>query len=271
MAKQQKNAVLATRKQSRYADALESSPELLDELKSAAEESLSLRDEISVARTILGESIRSMGRATAQNNGVLPQAFGMLVLQQMREVNSLISSCASIEAKRQDQQLDAAKLILLLGRLRDDLRLSLKEAGFLGAIPFIDAAFGRARWTGQLDDAAVAEALQAPASFDVKFRPIERDSDGKLLEGRTSYDTPEDALGAGAKDLDLTSRSTRAAQNRDAKSPLRKVEDRRLEAELSQANEALDAEIADAAESGAPLPGVSEERASKLNKLDHLT
>lgn len=261
---------------SRYESALASAPHLLEELRDAAEESLSLRDEISVARTILGESIRSLGRATAMNDGVMPAGLGQLVLSQMREVNSLIGSCAAIEAKRQDQQLDAAKLILLLGRLRDDLRQSLREAGMSGAVPFIDAAFERARWTGQLDDAAVQEALSAPASFDVKFRPIERDEQGKLLEHSTAYDTPQEALDG--RDLDLTARSKKMSDARDpakkaaadTRTPLQKVEDEKLKAELAQANDMLDLEIdqatKEAAEDGKPLPGMGEARSSRLDK-----
>lgn len=261
-----------TRKASRYAAALSSSPELLEALQQAAEEGLSLRDEVSAARAILGESMRMLGRATQANDGIMPQSVAALCLNQMREVNALISSCAAIEAKRQDQQFDAAKMVLLLGRLRTDICLALKEAGFVGAVPFVQRAFGDARWTGALDQAAVDEAMAAPASFDIKFRPIERDASGKLLEHKQAFDTPEDAL-SNAKDLDLTSRSTTAAEKREAAlkpvtgpNALQKIEDSSLKAELEAANARLEQEIAEAAESGNPLPGVSEERTSKLRK-----
>jgi len=259
-----------SRKVSRYEANLESSPHLLEQLQAAAEESLSLRDEVVAAKMILGESIRMLGRATAQNDGVMPQAVAGLILGQMREVNALVSSCAAIEAKRVDQQFDAAKMILLLGRLRTDICLALKEAGMAGAVPFVQAAFGRARWTGALDQGAVDEALAAPASFDIKFRPIERDTTGKLREHSTAFDTPEEAL-AGAADLDLTPRSAKlieAREKRDLRTPAAKAEDSALKAELEAANNGLDqqidAEIAAAEEGGNPLPGVSELRSSKL-------
>ena len=256
-----KSLVTGSKKISRYLQALESSPHLLDQLKEAAEESLSLRDEVAAARTILGESMRMLGRATSENNGVMPQSVAAMVLGQLREVNSLVSSCANIEARRQDQQLDVAKLVLLLGRLRDDLRLSLKEAGLHGAVPFIDAAFARAKWTGALDDAAVQEALSAPLSFDVKFRPIERDASGKLLEHKQSFDTPEEAL-TNAKDLDLTTRSSKLADKRVV-TPLKSAEDEVLKKELEQTNNMLDAEIDTAQEEGNPLPGAAQRREDK--------
>lgn len=254
-------------KATRYADALESSPELLAALQAAAGETLSLRDEVIAAKAILGESIRTLGRATAANGGSMPQSIAVLVLQQMREVNSLVTSCAAIEAKRVDQQFDAAKMILLLGRLRTDICLALKEAGFGMAVKVVTAAFGRASWTGALDQSSVDEALNAPASFDVKFRPIERGADGKLSEGEQTFDDPAEAVRVKStpgvtttnSDLDQTARSLKLSQHRDA------AEDAKLKAELAQVNDRLDAEIDDAAANGEPLPGVSEVRRSKLN------
>lgn len=269
-------AISAPKRRSRYAQALESSPDLLEQLLGAAEETLSLRDEVAAARAILGETMKTLGRATNEA-GVMPQGLAGLALQQLREVNTLITSCAAIEAKRVDQQFDAAKMVMLLGRLRTDICLALKDAGMPEAVPFVHAAFGRAKWTGALDQAAVDEALSAPVSFDIKFRPIERDSSGKLLEHSQAFDTPEDAL-ANSKDLDLTSRSDKAAAKRaeivgpaPAKSgkPLN-ADDAALKAELEAANDQLDKqideEIAAAAEAGTPLPGVSESRASKLDQ-----
>ncbi len=263
-----------SKRTSRYAQALGSSPELLEHLHEAAEEGLSLRDEVSAARVILGETMRMLGRATQAANGIMPQSIAQLALSQMREVNSLISSCAAIEAKRQDQQFDAAKMVLLLGRLRTDICLALKEHGMAEAVPFVQAAFGTAKWTGALDQAAVDEAMAAPASFDIKFRPIERDEAGKLLEHKQAFDSPEEAL-SNAKDLDLTSRSAKlqdkrasTAQPTSLASNLQKVEDESLKAELEQANNLLEQEIAAASEEGAPLPGVSEARTSKLKKED---
>lgn len=276
------------KKRSRYADSLESSPELLAQLQAAAEETLSLRDEVAAARAILGETMRTLGRITAQNDGIMPQSVAQLALGQMREVNALISSCAAIEAKRVDQQFDAAKMVLLLGRLKTDICLALKETSQLTpsvAVALVNNAFARARWTGALDQATVDEAMAAPASFDVKFRPIERDQTGKLLEHKDAFDSPEDALAAG-KDLDLTPRSDKMRDARlsarDAANnlliptavtpstvkPLQRIEDEKLKAELEQANNQLDAEIADAQESGMSIPGVTEARTSKLSRAE---
>lgn len=245
-------------KATRYARALESSPALLDELRDAAAETLSLREELHVARTVLGETVRMLGQTTAQA-GVMPQGVARLVLDQIREVNSLVSSCAAIEAKRQDQALDAAKLILLLGRLRDDLRVTLKEAGLVTAVPFVDAAFARAKWTGALDEAAVQDALAAPASFDVKFRPIERGADGKIRESEEVFERPQDALGGGPTQPSGPAGPTKTPDGL-APTAASLTEDDQLKAELAQANAALDREIedqlADADEAGAPLPGV---------------
>lgn len=259
-------------KATRLARNLESAPQLVEELVEATQESLSLREEIGAARVIVGESVRMLGRATAANDGVMPQGIAAVVLDQMLQLNTLISSCAAIEAKRLDQQFDAAKLVMLIGKLRQEICSALKDAGFVGAVPFVQACFGRARWTGALDQAAVDEALAAPQSFDVKFRPIERDDAGRLREHRDAFETPQDAL-ANAADLDLTSRSDKMAGARaagaaaeKAANPLIRAEDADLKRELEQANDLLDAEIEAAKEAGQPLPGVSEMRASKLDR-----
>jgi hypothetical protein len=249
----------------RYEAALESSPHLLDQLRAAGDESLSLRGEVAAARVLLGESLRVLGRAHNASGGVLSGAAVQLVSENLRQVNAMVTSCAAIEAKRLDQSLDAAKVALLLARLRDDLRRSLKEAGQIGAIPFIDAAFDRAKWTGALDADTVRDALAAPASFDVKFRPIERDAMGRVHERNRAFDRAEDALLEGGQGgLPL--------ESDDARDPLTVAEDRALLEDIERANAALDGEIEDAAESGAPLPGVTPPGLpkSRLNRLDAL-
>lgn len=249
---------------SRYLQALESSPHLLEQLSQASGESLSLRAEVALMRTMLGELVRMMGRASgADGNPTAIAAMAGVITAQVKAVESVVNSCAAIEAKKVDQSLDAAKLVLLLSNLREDMRRSLRDAGFKAAVPFVDASFDRAKWTGALDEASVKEALAAPASFDVAFRPIERDHTGKVREHALAFDTPEEAV-AQAGTIPVTPAQIKEAQ--DAADPKAKFERDKLQAELAQANDMLDSEIADAAENGAPLPGLSESRASKLDK-----
>lgn len=256
---------------SRYARALESSPHLLDQLSQASGESLSLRAEVALMRVLLGELVRMMGRAAAAP-GTEPSAVVAmvgLVSQQIRSVEAVVNSCAAIEAKKVDQSLDAAKLVLLITNLREELRRGLRDAGLKGGVAIVDGVFDRAKWTGALNDATVKEALQAPASFDVQFRPIERDASGKVREHARAFDTPDEAL-AEAGQIKATPLLNVAQPAAPAMSANERFERDKLNDELAQANAMLDAEIAAAAEAGNPLPGVSEARASKLNRLDPL-
>lgn len=176
-------AVAPSRAPSRYERIMDSSPRLVDQLRQAEEQdALSLRDEIAAARVTLGESLRILARVEAKN-GVIDPAAVVLLSDQLKTVRELIRDEAGIRARNKEIGLDAAKVMLLVGALRDDLRRTLAGAGQAAALPFIEAVFERAKWPDQVDERTVQEALEAPAEYEVAFRVIERDErTGKVLE-----------------------------------------------------------------------------------------
>ncbi len=176
----------------RYERTLEMSPALLDRLQQASASELSLRDEVALARTLLDEVLASVAAAHGRTGKLSADGLGLL-MEQLNQVHRLVESAASIEAKRGDQALSATHVLLLVTALRDDLRRSLTAAFGDGAAELVDDAFRRQRWTGGLDPAAVAEALAAPAAYEVKFRPLEREGgDGPVRERRDAI--PADGL-----------------------------------------------------------------------------
>ncbi len=175
-----------------YERATERSPKLLARLREAQGESLDLRSEVALARTALAE-VMSQVSEIHQKSGKL-SADGFAILQsQLDHVSKVVERAATIESKRVDQGIDVAKLVILMSSLRDDMRRNLLKAGLNTAVPYIDAAFERAKWSGDLDDETIEKILAAPASYDVEFRPIEREGD-KPIESRETVKRPEDAL-----------------------------------------------------------------------------
>lgn len=171
-----------------YTKILERSPVLLDRLREAQGESLSLRSEAALARALLGHVLSVLAQAHGRTGKLDADALG-LVLQQLEQVSRIVEKGAGIEAKRDDQRIEISKLVILMSALRDDLRRNLKRAGLEPALEFVDAAFARARWTGELSEEAVNEVLAAPASYNVEFRPIEREGD-KLVEREKTASDP---------------------------------------------------------------------------------
>jgi hypothetical protein len=179
-----------------YLQALERSPALLERMKQAAETDLNLRGEAALARALLTEVLGKLAQIH-QRNGKLDAETLVVAQNMVREVSGVIERASNIEAKKIDQGIDAAKLVLLMSNLRNDLQRSLERAGFNNALPYIDAAFERAKWTGDLSEEVVNSALAAPASYDVKFRVIERDGpNGKPKESADLISKPEEALRA---------------------------------------------------------------------------
>jgi hypothetical protein len=177
-----------------YADVLEHSPTLLARLKRAAEQDLSLRGEVALARGLLSELLAKLAQVHGKDGKLNLEAM-VLAQGMIKELSLVVERAAGIESKRVDQGLDAAKLVLLMTNLRNGLRQALDRAGFAGALPYIDAAFEKAKWTGDLSEEVVEEALRAPAAYDVKFRLIDRASlNDRPTESEELVDEPEKAL-----------------------------------------------------------------------------
>lgn len=172
---------LAAREPGEYRRALERSPGLQARLESASRQRLDLREEAALARAFLQEALALLAAAHARSGQLSAEAFS-LVSTLLGEVTSIVDRAASLELKTASVGLDAAKLVALLALLRDDLVGSLRRGGFDRACSLVDATFERAKWTGDLTDAQVQAALAAPISYDVKFRPIVRGSNGQPVE-----------------------------------------------------------------------------------------
>ncbi len=187
----------------RYERALESAPHLLDQLREANKENpLTLKNEIGTARMMLGEVMRGLARAHTESGGQLGLKSMQLIQNQLQLVQSLIGTEAGIRARDKEQVLDATKVALLMAALRDDLIRSVgAEAGLPAAVPFINAAFQRARWTGDINPETLENALQAPAEYDVQFRLLEqvgeKDGVAKVIEGSKVGQPAELVVGGG--------------------------------------------------------------------------
>lgn len=161
----------------RYAKLLAEAPQLQSELQEAAEESLSLRGEAALARTLLGQAVKQLAQLHNQSGTINPSAL-VAVRTLLHDAAALVGQAADLEARKVDQVIDAGRLLVLLAALREDLQRSLTLAGMPAGAKLVDAAFGRAKWTGGLSPEIVREALMAPAAFNVKFREIARGEDG---------------------------------------------------------------------------------------------
>lgn len=194
------NTVASSQPRPSYFDALERSPTLRERLETAAAEALDLRGEVALGRALLLEVLARLGEIHGKTGTVDAGAL-MLVQDLIARVSSTVEKAAAIEAKRVDQGIDAAKLVVLLARLRDDLKRNLRRAGQTSALAHVDAAFERAKWTGELTEQQTRELLEAPQSFDVQFRPIERTGDnGKPTEAEAAHDDALSALRAATKE-----------------------------------------------------------------------
>ena len=137
---------------------------------------------------MMGEVMRGLARAHSASGGQLGLKSMQLMQNQLQLVQSLIGTEAGIRARDKEQVLDAAKVALLMAALRDDLIRSVgSTAGLPAAVPFINAAFERARWTGEINPETLGNALAAPAEYDVQFRVLEqvgeKDGIAKVVEG----------------------------------------------------------------------------------------
>ena len=167
----------------RYAKALEIAPTLADRLAAEiASSDVELRDEVAVARTLLGEILERLAATHTATSGKLDPTLTAFALQTLKQVAGIVAQAAGIEAKRGDQVLDAARVAILVGQLRGDVERSLRAAHMDAAADVVRDCFERARWTGGLTDEAVSDALKAPLAYDVKFRVIDRQADGRVVE-----------------------------------------------------------------------------------------
>lgn len=172
----------------RYLRLLEESPDLQHEVREAAAQDLSLRGEVALARTLLAQVAKALAKVHG-STGVLTAELFDLMNRQLAAVTGIVSSAAQIEAKKTDQRLDAGRLLVLLAGLRDDLVRSL-AATHPGAEVVVRRCFERAKWTGEMTEERVQEALLAPAAYDVRFRRIDRDKDGHVKESEVARPLP---------------------------------------------------------------------------------
>jgi hypothetical protein len=168
---------VANERRSRYERVLEGCPRLLDRLKSAAEaDPYDLQGEVQVIRALTEDALGALAGTEAR--GEAPSSIDLKnVRSLLKQVQGIVKDAADIEAKRRDQRLSAAHVLGLLAGLRDDLCRHLRQAYGEEAAQIVDARFSAAPWTAHLDQETVKAALQAPATYDVAFRTIERDGD----------------------------------------------------------------------------------------------
>lgn len=159
-----------------YAAALSDAPLLLQTLEQAAHRELQLRDETALARTLLDQLLRQFAAASvaAKSETLTPTQIGA-TLATLQQVASLVGQAATLERNGSTQALSAAHLVILLGGLRDELARTLAAKFGDVARVIVDDVFARARWTGDLSTDVVRDALTAPASYEVRFRTLERD------------------------------------------------------------------------------------------------
>lgn len=156
---------------------LESSPALLERLKDASQSEIDLTGEIAVARTLLEEVLGLFARKHSTTGGQIDPSSYSLITSQLTQVQRIVRDAADIESKRTDQRLSATHVLMLLGRLRDELNRALTAAFGGRAADVVGDVFGRQKWTGSLDDEKVREALAEPQSYDVAFRLIDREGE----------------------------------------------------------------------------------------------
>lgn len=162
---------------------LEQSPGLLARLQDCADAELGLRDEAALARTMLDEILSAFADIHSARNGEIPASAFAALIGQLKVVQSVVRDAAEIEAKRDDQKLSATHVLMLVASLRDTLRAQLLQSFGERAASVVDDVFGAAKWTGDLRDDVLAEALAAPAAYTVSFRKLERDDAGTVREG----------------------------------------------------------------------------------------
>ena len=168
----------------RYHAALSHSPSLVDALAQECESaraSFDLRDEAALARTLLSQVLAQMAKLHGENGKLDGNLFGA-IMHTLKQVSGIVEQAAAIEAKRGDQFLDAARVAILVGNLRDEITRKLEQAGYGDATSLVADCFMRAKWTAGLDEKVVQEALNAPTSYDVVFRVIEKAANGKPVE-----------------------------------------------------------------------------------------
>ena len=162
---------------------LEQSPGLLERLEDCSGAELGLRDEAALARTLLDEILASFAELHSAKNGDIPASAFAALIGQLKVVQSIVRDAADIEAKRDDQKLSATHVLMLVASLRDTLRAAMLQTFGERAASVVDDVFGNAKWTGDLRDDVLAEALAAPAAYTVSFRKLERDDSGTVREG----------------------------------------------------------------------------------------
>lgn len=172
----------ARRIRNRYERNAEQSPALLEQLQDAAQADVGLRDEVALARTMLDMIVAQFARLHARNNGAIEPNTFLLLGEQLRQVQRIVKDAADIEAKRDDQRLSAAHVLLLMSSLRDDLTAQLGAAFGPDAATLVGDTFARAKWPDALDDETLREALSAPAAYKVQFRVIEKGPDEQPRE-----------------------------------------------------------------------------------------
>lgn len=160
----------------RYSRALEQAPELLATLNDQSQADLELRSEAGLARTLLEQVLAQLGEMHGKSGVMNP-----LVLQNVSallgQVQSIVRDAAAIEAKRNDQRINATHMLTLLVALRNDLKRRLNMAFGDAAGEIVEACFAGAKWTGGLREDDVAEALLEPAAFELKLRVVDREGD----------------------------------------------------------------------------------------------
>lgn len=171
----------AQRTRNRYERVAEQSPALLTQLQDAAQAGIDLRDEAALARTLLDTALSRFAQIHAQQNGVMDPNTFLVVWETLKGVQRIVKDAADIEAKRDDQKLSAAHVLLLVSALRDELSRQLSATFGEQAAELVNDVFTRAAWTrGTLSENDVREALAAPAAYDVSFRLIEK-ADGVTI------------------------------------------------------------------------------------------
>lgn len=169
---------------------LEQSPGLLERLEDCSGAELGLRDEAALARTLLDEILASFAELHSAKNGDIPASAFAALIGQLKVVQSVVRDAADIEAKRDDQKLSATHVLMLVASLRDTLRAAMLQTFGERAASVVDDVFGNAKWTGDLRDDVLAEALAAPAAYTVSFRKLERDDSGTVREGAIVQNVP---------------------------------------------------------------------------------
>lgn len=208
-------ALAPTVARNRYAGALEQAPELLATLKAQSENEFDLTSEITLARTLLENLVQQVGASHARAGNINPLALDG-VSRMISQVQSIVSTAACIQAKRDDQRISAGAILALLVALRDDLKRRMNMAFGENAALIVEEVFKNARWTGGLKEEDVREALLAPAAFDLQLSVVDREGDAIKVAAKAHSMTSPELLALSGVDADVDKLDPLAVPEDDA-------------------------------------------------------